>query len=137
MIPASLLSKVSMLIPTTSPPISLSFSFNSFSLESSPTHGLHPLNQKFTTVTLFLAKRLSSTSFPSRSFPLKPLNTAVDSSDLEEELSEESDAAISFSSLAISSSIPRIVSMSLHRVSYSSSEKESLLDSTVLARESA
>ena len=61
----------------------------------------------------------------------------MDSSDLEEELSEESDAAISFSSLAISSSIPRIVSMSLHRVSYSSSEKESLLDSTVLARESA
>ena len=128
---------MSVLIPTTSPPISLSFSFNSFSLESSPTHGLHPLNQKFTTVTLFLAKRLSSTSLPSRSFPLKLLNTPVDSSDLEEALSEDSDAALSFSSFAISSSIPRIVSMSLLKVSYSSSEKESLLDSTVLARKSA
>ena len=137
LIPSWLSSNVSVLIPTTSPPIFLILSFNSFSLESSSTQGLHPLNQKFTTVTLFLENRLSSTSLPSRSFPLKPWNTPAESAELEELLLEEADVAISFSSFAISSSMPRIVLMSLLRVTYSSLEKESLCDSIVFARKSA
>ena len=44
-------SKVSVLIPITSPPIDLIVSFNSLSLDNSATQGLQPVNQKFTTVT--------------------------------------------------------------------------------------
>ena len=58
-------SKVSVLIPTTSPPIDLIASFNSLSLDNSATQGLHPVNQKLMTVTAFLENRLSSTEFPS------------------------------------------------------------------------
>ena len=61
----------------------------------------------------------------------------MDSSVFEEALSEDLEAEIFFSSFAIYFSIPRIVSMSLLSVSYSSSEKESLFESTALARESA
>lgn len=46
-------SKVSVLIPITSPPDALMASFNSLSLDNSATQGLHPVNQKLTTVTAF------------------------------------------------------------------------------------
>ncbi len=58
-------SKVSVLMPTTSPPIDLMASFNSLSLDNSATQGLQPVNQKLTTVTAFLENRLSSTELPS------------------------------------------------------------------------
>ena len=58
-------SKVSVLMPTTSPPIDLIASFNSLSLDNSATQGLQPVNQKLMTVTAFLENRLSSTEFPS------------------------------------------------------------------------
>ena len=60
-------SKVSVLMPTTSPPIALTASFNSFSLDNSATQGLQPVNQKLMTVTAFSEKRLSSTELPSKS----------------------------------------------------------------------
>ena len=46
-------SKVSVLIPITSPPIDLIASFNSLILDNSATQGLQPVNQKFMTVTAF------------------------------------------------------------------------------------
>lgn len=64
LIPASLLSKVSVLIPTTSP-YSLSFSFNSFN--ETPTHGFASTEPSLASLTLFLAKKVSS-SFPSDLF---------------------------------------------------------------------
>jgi len=64
---------VKVLTPITSPPFFWSFLLSACRSFSSPTHGLHVVNQKFTTVTLFFAKSfLLSTALPSRSFPLKP-----------------------------------------------------------------
>ena len=68
-------SKVSVLMPTTSPPIDLIASFNSLSLDNSATHGLQPVNQKLKTVTALPDNRLSSTLLPSNSSPEKSLNT--------------------------------------------------------------
>ena len=67
-IPSSFPSRESVLIPITCPPFYFSSSFNLFSSGSSCTHGEHPLNQKFKTVTAFFEMMLLSTSFPSRSF---------------------------------------------------------------------
>ena len=114
----------------------LRVSLSSLSLESSATQGLHPLNQKLTTVTAFAEKMLSSTSLPSRSFPVKPGNgfefslTDVPSADAPA-------PEIWFWSSVISFSIPRIVSMSALTTASSSSVKDALLASRVLARKSA
>ena len=126
-------SKVSVLIPTTSPPMDLMVSFNSLSFDNSATQGLQPVNQKFITVTAFLEKRFSSTSFPSKSFP-ETLLKAMVSSSLE---SEAPDVSNLLSTSVICSSIPRIVSISSFNVFNSSSVKEFLFDSTVEARYSA
>ena len=64
---ASLPSKVSVLMPMTSPPIALSVLFNSSNLDNSATQGLQPVNQKLTTVTALPENRLSSTELPSKS----------------------------------------------------------------------
>ena len=123
-------SKVSVFTPTTSPPIDLIASFNSLSFDNSATQGLHPVNQKFITVTAFLEKRLSSTSFPSKSFPEILLNAIISSSSD----SEAPDASSLFSTSVICSSIPRIVSISSFNVFSSSSVKDFLFASTVEAR---
>ena len=78
-IPSSFPSRESVLIPITCPPFSFSSSFNLFSSGSSCTHGEHPLNQKFKTVTAFFEMMLLSTSFPSRSFALNSGNTLAPS----------------------------------------------------------
>ena len=63
--------------PTTSPPFSASSLLSASRSPSSSTHGLQVLNQKFTTVTLFLEKSSSLlTSLPSKSLPVK-LGNAV------------------------------------------------------------
>lgn len=124
-------SKVSVLMPTTSPPIDLIASFNSLSLDNSATHGLQPVNQKFTTVTALPENRLSSTLLPSKSSPEKSLNT---DEALELSFLLSSDDVFLFSSSAICSSIFRMVSISSLSVLSSSSVNESLFDSTVPAR---
>ena len=125
-------SKVSVLIPTTSPPDALMASFSSFSFDNSATQGLHPVNQKLTTVTAFLENRLSSTELPSKSFAEKSLKGDT-SSELFFWLLL-SDAAFFFSIAVIFSSISLIVSISSLSIFSSSSVKESLFDSTVPAR---
>ena len=63
-------SRVNELIPTTAPPFSASCLFSSSRSASSLTQGLHVVNQKFTTVTVFPSNSvLLSTSLPSRSLP--------------------------------------------------------------------
>ena len=114
LIASSFPSKVSVLMPTTSPPMDLMASFNSLSLDNSATQGLHPVNQKLTTVTAFLENRLSSTEFPSKSFPEKLLK-GEESSDAVF-VSEVSVSEFFFSSSAICSSIFRMVSISSVRV---------------------
>lgn len=69
--------KVSVLMPTTSPPIDLIASFNSLRLDNSATQGLQPLNQKLTTVTAFFENKLSSTGLPLKSLPDKLLKGDV------------------------------------------------------------
>jgi len=132
LIASSFPSKVSVLIPTTSPPIDLMASFNSLSLDNSATQGLQPVNQKLTTVTALLENRLSSTELPSKSLPEKLLKGEVSS-----ELSfwsVLSDPVFLFSISDICSSICLIVSISSVSVFSSSSVKASLFDSTVPAR---
>ena len=53
LIAVSFPSKVSVLMPITSPPMDLMASFNSLSFDNSATQGLQPVNQKFMTVTAF------------------------------------------------------------------------------------
>ena len=110
------------------PSIDLIASFNSLSLDNSATHGLHPVNQKLTTVTALPENRLSSTLLPSKSSPEKSLNT---DEALELSFLLSSDDVFLFSSSAICSLIFRMVSISSLSVLSSSSVNEFLFDSTV------
>ena len=65
---------VPALIPTSSAPSSFSFLLNFSSAGISFTQAEQPLNQKLTRVASFLLNKLSSTSFPSKSLPLKAGN---------------------------------------------------------------
>ena len=65
---------VPALIPTSSAPCSFSFLLNFSSAGISFTQAEQPLNQKLTRVASFLLNKLSSTSFPSKSLPLKAGN---------------------------------------------------------------
>jgi len=114
--------KVSVLMPTTSPPIDLIASFNSLRLDNSATQGLQPLNQKLTTVTAFFENKLSSTGLPLKSLPDKLLKGDVVSVLFFLLLSE----AVLFSISAICSSIFRIASISSVSVFNSASVKEAL-----------
>ena len=119
-------------MPTTSPPIDLIVSFNSFNVDNSETQGLQLLNQKLTTVTAFPEKRLSSTELPSKSLPEKLLN-GEEASGLFFWLKLSEDVFF-FSISAICSSIFRMVSISVVRIFCSSSVNEVLFDATVSAR---
>ena len=65
---------VPALIPTSSAPSSFSFLLNFSRAGISFTQAEQPLNQKLTRVASFLLNKLSSTSFPSKSLPLKAGN---------------------------------------------------------------
>ena len=68
-------SSVKVLTPMRAPPFSASSLFSASNSPSSPTQGLQVVNQKFTTVTALPENRvLLSTSFPSRSLPVKAGN---------------------------------------------------------------
>lgn len=132
LIASSFPSNVSVLIPTTSPPIDLMASFNSLSLDNSATQGLQPVNQKLTTVTALLENRLSSTELPSKFLPEKLLKGVISS-----ELSfwsVLSDPVLLFSISDICFSICLMVSISSLSVFSSSSVKDSLFDSIMPAR---
>ena len=134
-IAASFPSKVSVLMPTTSPPIGLIALFNSSSVDNSATQGLQPENQKLITVTEFPENRLSSTELPSKSWPEKFLK-----GDAASELlfwSVSPDEVLFFSISAICSSIFRIVPISSVSIFSSSSVKEALFASMVSERKSA
>jgi len=127
--PCWLPSSVSVLMPTTSPPCALTFSFRAFRSSSSSTQGLQPLNQKFTTVKALPANRLLSTGLPSKSLPSN-WGKAVPCAAAPEA------AASARARVAICSSMARIFSASAVRVLYSSSENWSFAFSTELRRKS-
>ena len=71
-------SSVKVLTPMRAPPFSASSLFSASSSASSPTQGLQVVNQKFTTVTAFLANSsLLFTVLPSRSLPSKAGNFCI------------------------------------------------------------
>ena len=63
-------SLASTFTPMSSAPCSFNFLLKLSSAGISFTHAAHPLNQKLTSVTSFLLNKDSSTSLPSKSFPL-------------------------------------------------------------------
>lgn len=132
LVPTSLLSGISILVPAASPPVSLDFSFGSFDLRDSPARNLRPLGRGFAAMALFLTGELSSASLPSESFPLGPLGAPISSSSLRRTLSRSSSTTLSFSDFTVSSSVPQVISVSLLGISCSSSRGRSLLSSAML-----